>query len=124
MSKKTTYIATAPDGTTGARNSERNYPFALAVLIGGMPERTVKRVRWIHPGEEVPAGAVADLEFSADRGGDAVLYRWTEVAPAFAPHWVIASFHGTRAAAEKASPGYDRAVRKVVIETTVKGQDK
>ena len=115
---KFTYTATAPDGvTTGTRTSERDYPFAVAVLIGGMPERTVQRAKLVAPGDPIPAGAVPDKERSAEFPNERIYVRWTEVAPAFAASWRIASFHGTRAAAEKASPGDDRAVRKVVVPT-------
>lgn len=116
---KFAYTATAPDGvTTGTRTSERDYPFAVAVLIGGMPKRTVRRSRLVAPGDPIPAGAIPDKERSADYPDELIHVRWTEVAPAFPAYWKIVSFHGTRAAAEKARPGYDRVVRKVVVPTT------
>jgi hypothetical protein len=35
---KNTYTATAPDGTTGTRKSDREYPYALAVHFPAQPE--------------------------------------------------------------------------------------
>lgn len=110
---KFVYTAVAPDGATLTRTSERNYPFAVAVLFGGKPERTVNRGGWFGPSDELPAGAVAN---GMIRNGQQ-FFRWDEVAPAYAPYWKVVSFHGTRAAAEKASPGYSGTVRKIVIPT-------
>lgn len=78
------YTATAPDGATLTRTSERDYPFAVAVYFAPRREYT-------HYGRVIP-------------GHDG--------------YWKVVSFHGTRKAAEKASPGYNGTARKIVVETT------
>lgn len=115
---KYVHTATAPDGATLTRTSERIYPYAVAVLFGGKPERTITGVHYV-TADELPAGVEA-IDLGWDRGdgkGNVFKYEGPLTFPAYASYWKVVSFHGTRAAAEKASPGYSGTVRKIVIPT-------
>jgi hypothetical protein len=117
--RKFVYTATAPDGATLSRTSERSYPFAVAVLFGAKAERTMTGFHYV-TADQLPAGAQAD-DLGWDRGdgkGNVFKYEGELTYPPVASYWKVVSFHGTRKAAEKASPGYSNTVRKIVVPTT------
>lgn len=116
---KFVYTATAPDGATLTRTSERDYPFAVAVLFGATREHTRTGVHYV-TADQLPEGVEA-VDLGWDRGdgkGNVFKYEGDRTFPATPARWEVVSFHSTRQAAQRKGMGGYQAVRAMVIPTT------